>query len=170
VAVWQHAPVSERRFEVVLFGATGFTGGLVAEELARAGELRWAIAGRDQGKLAQVRGQLASIDPRLSELPLIIADSHDAGALDALAKQTRVVCTTVGPYARHGSELVAACAANGTHYCDLTGEPQWIRRMIDAYHERAKASGATRSASRRSGRRFVCWTGSARPVSVPWER
>ena len=132
-----------RLFEIVLMGATGFTGALVAEYLVRHGprDLRWAIAGRDRAKLEAVRRRLAELGGP-PELPLVVADSHDRAALDALAGDTKVVCTTVGPYALHGGDLVAACANQGTHYCDLTGEPQWIRRMIDAHHDRASDTGA----------------------------
>jgi short subunit dehydrogenase-like uncharacterized protein len=124
-----------REFDVILFGATGFTGKLVAEYLQRAGaaeSLRWAIAGRSRDKLAALG--LA--------VPIIVGDALDAAAMRALAARTKVVCTTAGPFARVGSELVAACAEAGTHYCDLTGEVPWMRRMIDAHHERARASGA----------------------------
>jgi short subunit dehydrogenase-like uncharacterized protein len=94
--------------------------------------VRWAIAGRDRPKLEALG----------FNVPIVIADAQDAAAIDALARQTRVVCTTVGPYARYGSELVAACARAGTHYCDLTGEPNWMRQMIDAHDATARASGA----------------------------
>lgn len=140
-----HRPRNDRELDVVLFGATGFTGKLVAEYLAHhygKSDLRWAIAGRSLDKLMAVRDELAGIAPSLRDLPLVIADSRDRRALDDVARRTRVVCSTVGPYALHGSELVAACVANGTDYCDLTGEPQWIRRMIDAHAESARASGA----------------------------
>jgi len=132
-----------REFDVVVVGATGFTGALVAEYLCErygiAGELRWAIAGRSADKLAAVRESLGS---SARELPLIVADSLDAGAMRDLARRTRVALTTVGPYAHFGSELVAACAANGTHYCDLAGEVQWVRRMIDQHDAEARQSGA----------------------------
>lgn len=134
----------DRPFDVILFGATGYTGKLVAEVLAkRAAEqgLRWALAGRDANKLAAVRDSLSRA-PGAAEIGIRIADASDRRSLDAIAKDTRVVCTTVGPYARYGSGLVAACAAAGTDYCDLTGEVQWMRRMIDAHHEEAKKSGA----------------------------
>jgi len=140
-----HPKRTDRELDVVLFGATGFTGKLVAEYLARhhgSSDLRWALAGRSTGKLTAVRAELAGIAPGLSDLPLLIADSSDRRALEDVARRTRVVCSTVGPYARHGSELVAACVASGTDYCDLTGEPQWIRRMIDAHADSARASGA----------------------------
>ncbi|MBW2523018.1 MAG: saccharopine dehydrogenase NADP-binding domain-containing protein [Deltaproteobacteria bacterium] len=132
-------------FDIVLWGASGYTGELVAEYLAKrphGAELRWAIGGRDQGKLAQVRSKLAALQPRLAELPILVGDSHDGTWLDELASRARVICTTVGPYDRYGSELVAACVRQGTDYCDLAGETHWIRRMIDAHHEAAKASGA----------------------------
>ncbi|HWO17782.1 MAG TPA: saccharopine dehydrogenase NADP-binding domain-containing protein [Kofleriaceae bacterium] len=122
-----------REFDLVLFGASGFTGRLVAEYLARAPDRpRWAIAGRDRAKLEALG----------LSVQVLVADAHDRPALDALARRTKVVCTTVGPYARHGSELVAACAEAGTHYCDLTGEVPWMRRMIDRHHARAAATGA----------------------------
>jgi short subunit dehydrogenase-like uncharacterized protein len=132
-----------RTFDLVLWGATGFTGRLVATELgAVAKSLRWALAGRDQGKLEALRQELMARHPGLREPPLLVADSSDQAALDRLAASTRVVCTTVGPYARYGDALVAACVAHGTHTCDLTGEPQWVRRMIDAHDARARETGA----------------------------
>lgn len=136
---------SGRDFEIVLWGATGYTGRLVAEYLARspsAQGLRWALAGRDAAKLERVRADLAVISPQLATLPILLGDASAPATLDAIAARTRVVCTTVGPYAKYGSELVAACARAGTHTCDLTGELQWIRRMIDAHHDTARGSGA----------------------------
>jgi len=137
-----------RELDVVLHGATGFTGRLVAEHLlvrhGADGDLRWALSGRSREKLERVRDELARDTGVASarELPLVVADAHDAEALAGLARRTRVVCTTVGPYALHGSELVAACAGAGTHYCDLTGEVPWMRRMIDAHESAARESGA----------------------------
>ena len=134
---------SSREFDVVVVGATGFTGALVAEYLCDRygvdGSLRWAAAGRSQEKLAALR---ESLGPAASALPLIVADTLDAGSMRELARRTRVVLTTVGPYARYGSEVVAACAECGTHYCDLAGEVQWIRRMIDANDATARKNGA----------------------------
>jgi short subunit dehydrogenase-like uncharacterized protein len=125
--------MTRRELDVILFGATGFTGALVAQYLARAkGPLRWAVAGRSKDKLEALG----------LGVPVIVADALDGAAVDALARRTRVVCTTAGPYAKYGSELVRACAEHGTHYCDLAGEVQWMRRMIDAHHARARASGA----------------------------
>lgn len=133
----------KREFDVVVLGATGFTGKLVTEYLIRQygidGDLRWAIAGRNQQKLDELRQTLGV---EAGKLEAIVADSFDANALGTLASRTRVVLTTVGPYALYGSELVNACVENGTHYCDLAGEVQWIRRMIDKHHERAVETGA----------------------------
>ena len=135
---------TERRFDIVLVGATGFTGGLTAEYLARAMQAdgRWALAGRNAAKLAAVRDRLNTIDPALSELELLTVDLNDPASLREVAEQTRVVITTVGPYLQHGEPLVAACAAAGTDYLDLTGEPEFVDRMFLAHHERAVASGA----------------------------
>ena len=132
-----------REFDIIVIGATGFTGTLVAEYLCNrygvdAG-LRWAAAGRSETKLAALR---ASLGPAAAALPLIVADTLDAQSMRELARRTRVVLTTVGPYARYGSAVVAACAESGTHYCDLAGEVQWIRRMIDAHDATARNSGA----------------------------
>jgi len=127
-----------RDFDVVLFGATGYTGQLVAAHLAtRASGLRWALAGRNHEKLQRVAADIGS-----PQLPLLVGDSSDSAFLAQLSSRTRVVCTTVGPYARYGEGLVAACSDAGTSYCDLTGEVHFIRQMIDRYEERARKSGA----------------------------
>ncbi|WP_414635848.1 saccharopine dehydrogenase family protein [Actinophytocola sp.] len=133
-----------RDHDLVLFGATGFTGALTAEYLAAhapAGT-RWALAGRDRGKLEAVRRHLSKINSALLDLPLLHADITDAGSLRAMAESTRVVITTVGPYVHFGEPLVAACANAGTDYVDLTGEPEFVNRMYLRHHERAKQSGA----------------------------
>jgi len=134
---------SNRDFDVIILGATGFTGSLVAEYLLQQyrtdGELRWALAGRSLEKLQQLR---AGLGAGASELELIVADSFDKEALTNLASRTRVVLTTVGPYALYGSDLVEACVNAGTHYCDLAGEVHWIRRMIDMHQRRAEETGA----------------------------
>ena len=127
-------------FDLVLFGATGFTGRLVADYLGGAAarerrSIHWAIAGRNAGKLEAISRDLGNV-------PVLLADALDPDACAAIARRTRVVCTTVGPYAKYGSALVGACADAGTHYCDLTGEVHWMRRMIDLHHARAAASGA----------------------------
>jgi short subunit dehydrogenase-like uncharacterized protein len=135
--------VSDRDYDVVLFGATGFTGALTAQYLTRTpGTLRWALAGRNRGKLEALRRRVAEIDPAASELPLLYADVNDPASIRAVAESARVVATTVGPYVRYGEPLVAACAAAGTDYVDLTGEPEFVDRMWLRYHEQAQQSGA----------------------------
>jgi short subunit dehydrogenase-like uncharacterized protein len=131
-------PLATREFDLVLLGATGFTGKLVAQYLHRH-PMKWAIAGRNRDKLAAI-GVAA---------PIVIANVDDAASLADLARRSKVICTTVGPYAKYGSGVVAACAAAGTHYCDLTGEVHWMREMIDAHHDTA----------RRTGARIVCASG-----------
>ncbi|GAB2873754.1 saccharopine dehydrogenase family protein [Nocardioides pacificus] len=134
----------ERDFDIVLLGATGFTGALTAAYLARHAPdgLRWALAGRNPGKLEGVRRDLADIDPGLAELPLLAADVTDPASLADLARRTRVVATTVGPYLTYGEPLVAACAEAGTDYVDLTGEPEFVDRMWLAHHATAERTGA----------------------------
>lgn len=131
----------DRTFAVVVFGATGFAGRLVAEYLQDHAQGPWAIAGRSRSKLEAIAASLAQRRPEAPAPALRVVDSTDRAALDALAAETRVICTTVGPYARYGAAVVAACVAKGTHYCDLTGEPQFVRQMIDAHHEAAAAAG-----------------------------
>ena len=128
-------------YDIVVFGATGFTGALTAEYLAAHAppELRWALAGRNMGKLEQVRSRLGA---GAAELPLLRADVTDVDSVRAVAQATRVVITTVGPYIRYGEPLVAACAGAGTDYVDLTGEPEFVDRMWLGYHEQASRSGA----------------------------
>lgn len=128
----------ERSYDIVLYGATGFTGALVAEYLAaHAPEgLRWAIAGRSEAKLAAVAQRLGL------DLPQLRADAGDRASLDAMARSTRVVITTVGPYALYGEPLVAACVEAGAHYCDLTGETPWVSDMLPKYHEAARDKAA----------------------------
>lgn len=129
-------------FDIVVYGATGYTGKLVVEVMAKrfpAGAgLTWAIAGRDSGKLDAVAAQYGLSDA----VGRIIADGADRASLDALAARARVVLTTVGPYQLYGEGLVAACANAGADYVDLCGEPAWMRGMIDRYSAAAKASGA----------------------------
>jgi short subunit dehydrogenase-like uncharacterized protein len=126
-----------REFDVVLFGATGYTGQLVADHLtAHAEGARIALAGRNRERLQHVASELGV------SLPLLVGDSKDPAFVGQMAQRTKVVCTTVGPYSRYGEELLAACADQGTSYCDLTGEVNFVRHMIDRYEERAKQSGA----------------------------
>jgi short subunit dehydrogenase-like uncharacterized protein len=136
-----------RELHVLLQGATGFTGRLVAEHLLRrhgvGGALRWAIAGRNAAKLERLRNEIGvetGVDA--SALPIVVGDAGDPAAMRSFAERASVVCTTVGPYALYGSELVGACARAGTAYCDLTGEVHWMRRMIDAHGATARESGA----------------------------
>jgi short subunit dehydrogenase-like uncharacterized protein len=138
------AEQKSRPYDVVLFGATGFTGGLTAEYLARNGPtgLRWALVGRSQEKLEAVRARLADIDPELKALELLVADASDPTSLADVAAKARVVITTVGPYLEHGEALVAACAEAGTDYVDLTGEPEFVDRMYVAHHATAERTGA----------------------------
>lgn len=130
----------ERTFDVVVWGATGFTGRLVAKYLAEHGDpaLRWAIGGRNKQKLEEIKATL----PANRELAMVVHDATSSSSMTELARSTRVVCTTVGPYARHGKELANACAAEGTDYCDLTGEPPFIRWSIDELEVLAKRTGA----------------------------
>src|SRR6478609_4991001 len=135
---------ADRDFDLVLFGATGFTGQLTAEYLARHAPdgMRWALAGRSPEKLAKVRSHLATISPALGELELLHADVGDPASLADVAARARVVITTVGPYLSYGEPLVAACAEAGTDYVDLTGEPEFVDRMYDAHHATARRTGA----------------------------
>lgn len=135
---------SGRAYDLVLYGATGFTGALTAAYLAShvPKGCRWALAGRSTAKLEQLRDRLAQSDPSCAELPLLRADSGDPGSLRELAAGTRVLVTTVGPYLVHGEPLVAACAAAGTDYVDLCGEAEFIDRMYVRHEATARASGA----------------------------
>ncbi|GGY81711.1 saccharopine dehydrogenase family protein [Marinobacter zhanjiangensis] len=137
----------EPRYDIVLFGATSFVGKILTRRMAERhgfgasdkSEVRWAIAGRSKAKLDSLKDELG---PAAVDLPMVIADAADEDSLAAMCDQTRVVVSTVGPYALYGEALVRACVDSGTDYCDLTGEVQWIRRMIQLYEGRAKTSGA----------------------------
>ncbi|WP_397582370.1 saccharopine dehydrogenase family protein [Sphingorhabdus sp.] len=131
-------PAENREFDIIVYGATGYTGRLVAEYLNDKNGLKWAMAGRSADKLAEVRDLIGAA----ADTPLIVADASDPDTLDAMVKRTKVVLTTVGPYQLYGNELVAACVANGTDYTDLCGEPAWMRQKIDQHDAAAKASGA----------------------------
>ena len=127
----------DREYDIIVWGATGFTGRLVVDYMAEQqanSNLKWAVGGRNPQKLQQM---LAGRD-----IATVTADSGDEASIEALVRKTRVILTTVGPYARYGSSLVAACAKHGTDYCDLTGEVHWMREMITAYQEEARATGA----------------------------
>jgi short subunit dehydrogenase-like uncharacterized protein len=129
---------SKAEFDIVVYGASGFTGRLVAEYLTQRGIKGWAMAGRSAEKLAQVRDLIGAP----GDTPLIVADASAPQTLTAMCNRARVIITTVGPYQLYGSELVAVCAATGTDYVDLCGEPVWMREMIDAHDATAKKSGA----------------------------
>src|SRR5690606_17610929 len=130
-------------YDLVVFGATSFVGQILAryllENYGADKDIKWAIAGRSEGKLNQLKSDLGGA---AASLPVILADAADEPALRDLCGQTRVVISTVGPYALYGETLVKVCAETGTDYCDLTGEVQWIRRMIERYEAKAKESGA----------------------------
>lgn len=133
-----------RRYDLALFGATGFTGGLTAGYLAAHAPpgMRWALVGRNRSKLDAVAARLAAEVPEAPVPDLLEADAADRAALDGVARASRVVLTTVGPYALYGEPLVAACAAAGTDYADLTGEPEFVDRMWIEHHAEAERSGA----------------------------
>src|SRR6478752_1121005 len=134
--------MSSSKFDIVVYGATGFTGQLIAEYLAAhyKGDtgLKWAMAGRSKDKLASVRDAIGAP----ADTPLIVADAADPASLKAMVAQSKSVISTVGPYQFYGNELLAACVASGTDYFDLCGEPLWMRQMIDKHEAAAKASGA----------------------------
>jgi short subunit dehydrogenase-like uncharacterized protein len=129
-------------FDLIVYGATGYTGRLVAEYLGQrygvGGEVSWAMAGRSRAKLEAVRGELALP----SETPLVVADAEDAASLDTMVRRAKSIVTTVGPYQLYGEKLVAACAAAGADLLDLCGEPNWMAHVIATYDAAAKASGA----------------------------
>ena len=127
----------DRPYDIIVWGASGFTGRLVVDYMSKhqtTSNLRWAVAGRNTNKLEEVLSG--------REVQILQAESHDTESLEALVRQGRVILTTVGPYARYGSELVAACVRHGTHYCDLTGEVHWMHEMISKHQQEAKDSGA----------------------------
>ena len=125
-------------FNIIVYGATGFTGRLVAEYLSQRGVTGWAMAGRSAAKLAEVRDIVAAP----ADTPLIVADANDSASIRAMCARGRTILTTVGPYQLYGNDLVAACVETGASYVDLCGEPVWMRQMIDAHDAAAKASGA----------------------------
>ena len=131
-----------KKFDIVVYGATGFTGQLVAEYLAAhyKGDksLKWAMAGRSLDKLKSVRDAIGAP----ADTPLIVADASDPASLKAMVDDTKSVITTVGPYQLYGNELLAACVASGTDYFDLCGEPVWMHQMIGKHEAAAQASGA----------------------------
>ncbi|MDE0840741.1 MAG: saccharopine dehydrogenase NADP-binding domain-containing protein [Porticoccaceae bacterium] len=135
--------MSNTNYDLIVYGASSFVGNIMTrylvEHLANLPHITWAIAGRSAAKLEQLRSRLGA---PAAALPIIVANANDNAALHKLCSSTRVVVSSVGPYALYGEPLVAACAETGTDYCDITGEAYWIRRMIDTYQVRAEASGA----------------------------
>lgn len=133
---------SAKEFDLLVYGATGFTGRLVAEYLVKHyaddTTFRWAMGGRSEQKLIQVRDEIGAP----ADTPLVMADSQDADSMQKMLARTKLVLTTVGPYQLYGSELVALCANSGVDYVDLCGEPVWMREMIDASAQAAEKSGA----------------------------
>ncbi|MBT8389238.1 MAG: saccharopine dehydrogenase NADP-binding domain-containing protein, partial [Altererythrobacter sp.] len=131
------------KFDLVIYGATSFVGAITAEyflsKYGVGGEVRWAIAARSPAKLAALKEKLGE---GAADLPTLIANSDDEASLADMCAQTRLVISTVGPYALYGEKLVKVCAASGTHYCDLTGEVQWIAAMLEKYGATARESGA----------------------------
>lgn len=131
----------QRQFGITVYGATGYTGRLICEYLNKQygvnGEVQWAMAGRSKSKLEAVANELG-----IEGVPFVLCDANDTNSLASMVKNTRVVISTVGPYQLYGSELIAACAAQGTDYVDLCGEPGWMYEMISAHNDAAKASGA----------------------------
>lgn len=135
--------MTAREFDIIVYGATGYTGRLVAEHFVReyggrADAPKWAMAGRSLAKLEEVRGLIGAP----ADTPLVTADADDPASLEAMCRRTRVVLTTVGPYQLYGDALVAACVKTGTDYADLCGEPGWMREQIDLHHEADRVSGA----------------------------
>lgn len=132
--------MTDKTFDIVVYGATSFVGQIMTRYMHAQfgdGSIRWAIAGRSQDKLQKLSETIG-----LSGIEMLVADASDEAALEAICARTRVVVSTVGPYALYGNTLVKVCAASGTHYCDLTGEPQWIRKMQARHESAARKSGA----------------------------
>ena len=126
-----------RKYDLLIWGATSFTGKLVTEYLFNkygSSKIKWAIAGRNLDKLKKIRSEVAD-----EKIPMFIADSFDEESLSKFVKKTKVVCSTVGPYSLYGTKLVKLCVENNTNYCDITGEAHWIRNLIDQFHEEAKS-------------------------------
>ena len=133
----------DRQYECIIFGATGYTGKYTCEHIARSlpTDFRWAVAGRSEGKLGQVVEDLRSLNPDRAQ-PGVETAQLQKSDLVKLAKKTKVLISTVGPYHKYGTAVVEACVETGTHYLDCTGEVPWVYDMINAYHEKAKTTGA----------------------------
>lgn len=138
----ESSSASHQQYDFILFGATSFVGKIMAEYLAEnyhSEQLNWALAGRSQQKLQQLKNELGSA---AANLAIVVADSANPDSLQAMCNSTQLIVSTVGPYALYGEPLVKACAETGTDYCDLTGETQWIARMLAKYQHTAEQSGA----------------------------
>lgn len=140
-------PVDKRPYDVVVFGSTGFTGKLAAKYIAKTyggSSFRWAIAGRRKSALEELKKELMALNSALrpEHIGVVLADSTDYASLSKMVADTKVVITTAGPFDKYGSDLVKCCAENGTHYCDITGETDWVRKMIDLYDDKARETGA----------------------------
>jgi len=139
-----NAPPPPRPYDIIVFGATGFTGEKTAIYLANASpaDLKWAISGRSRGKLEDVRRKVLETGRwKEADVGVVVADSGDKDSIDAMVSQARVIISTIGPYSKYGTPVVDACVRFGTDYVDITGETPWIRKMIDAYHTEAKNKG-----------------------------
>ena len=135
--------MDSKSLDIILFGATSFVGKITTQylltEIGLGNNVKWAIAGRSLQKLKQLKAELGS---KAEAIPVIVADSSDSASLTKMCQQTRVVLSTVGPYALYGESLIEACVNNGNDYCDLTGEAYWIKKMLDKYQIRAEKTGA----------------------------
>ncbi len=134
----------DRVYDIVVFGATGFTGRLAVKYIAKqyGTQFKWAFAGRNKQQLEALKKELIEINPTCANVPIILADVADLQSLQDMVASTSVIISTVGPFAKYGSDLVRFCSDLGTHYCDITGEIDWVREMIDKYDDQAKVSGA----------------------------
>lgn len=133
-----------RKYDIVLFGATGFTGNLVAEYFARhvsAKTVKWAIAGRNSNKLEAVKIRLMHLNPECAEVGVLECNSDDLKSLEKVTKQTTIIVTTVGPFVQHGENLVQACVNTATNYCDITGEPEFVKSVLKKYDTAAREKG-----------------------------
>ena len=129
-------------YDIVIFGASSFVGKLICQYMIKQftqGEVSWILAGRSESKLTDLKDSLGD---KAKDLPIIVADANDLDALKSMCEQTKVIMSTVGPYDLYGENLIQACVETGTDYCDLTGEPHWIKKMLESYEELAKKSGA----------------------------
>jgi len=152
-------PRAQRKYDVVVFGASGYTGGLLVNHLAKAygsKRLKWAISGRSEEKIKTVKNKLVGKYPEMKDLDCIVADTEKFGFLESIVNDTKVVISTVGPYCKHGSHLVNACALYGTDHFDITGEIDWVSEMTNKFSSMAKKSGA----------RIVSFCGAD---SIPWD-